>query len=97
MPGRFARTDDQGRWREFFVHSPFAWRQDDSTVVDRNGDSLVMQATFEIGGNQTKAILGSDVDHAALSDIVTVTKSHKREHRLEWDVCKLPTIAAISP
>ena len=75
---------------EFFVHSPFAWRQDDSTVVDRNGDSLVMQATFEIDGNQTKAILGSDVDHTALSDIVTVTKNHERENRLEWDVFKLP-------
>jgi len=30
---------------EFFVHSPFGWRQDEQTVIDRNGNSLVMQAT----------------------------------------------------
>ena len=75
---------------EFFVHSPFGWRQDDSKVVDRNGDSLVMQATFEVSGKQTLAILGSDVDHTAISDIVTTTKKHKREKRLEWDIMKLP-------
>jgi phage gpG-like protein len=75
---------------EFFVHSPFGWRQEDSTVVDRNGDSLVMQATFEVSYKQTMAILGSDVDHTAISDIVTTTKNHKRENRLEWDIMKLP-------
>ncbi|MEJ7590667.1 MAG: hypothetical protein WKF77_03905 [Planctomycetaceae bacterium] len=34
---------------EFFAHSPFAWRQDDNTVIDRNGDSLVVQLTLEVG------------------------------------------------
>jgi hypothetical protein len=75
---------------EFFIHSPFAWRQDQSTVIDRNGDSLVMQATFEVDGKQTKVLLGSDVDHTALSDIVAVTSLHKNHARLEWDVFKLP-------
>lgn len=75
---------------EFFVHSPFAWRKDPSTVEDRNRDSLVMQATFEIGGVQTRFILGSDIDHFALSDIVTITRNHKRVVRLMWDVFKLP-------
>jgi hypothetical protein len=68
---------------EFFTHSPFGWRQNDSTVIDRNGDSLVMQATFLVATRSTKVILGSDVDHTALSDIVTVTKKHGRESRLE--------------
>ena len=36
---------------EFFVHSPFAHRQDETTVVDRNEDCLVMQATFSASGN----------------------------------------------
>jgi hypothetical protein len=75
---------------EFFVHSPFGWRQDQSTVIDRNGDSLVMQATFQVDSIETKVILGSDVDHTALTDIVAVTKNHEREERLEWDVFKLP-------
>ena len=29
---------------EFFIHSPFGWRQDEDTVIDRNGNSLVVQA-----------------------------------------------------
>ncbi len=75
---------------EFFVHSPFAWRQDENTVIDRNGDSLVMQLTFKVEGVQTMAILGSDVDHEALSAIVKTTKKHGRESRLAWHVFKLP-------
>lgn len=75
---------------EFFVHSPFAWRQDENTVIDRNGDSLVMQLTFRVEGVQTLAILGSDVDHDALSAIVQTTKRHGRESRLGWHVFKLP-------
>jgi hypothetical protein len=75
---------------EFFVHSPFAWRQDDDDVIDRNGNSLVMQATFSVNGTVTRAILGSDVDHEALTLIVKTTKRHKREARLLWDIFKLP-------
>ncbi|GAA4422355.1 hypothetical protein [Bremerella cremea] len=74
---------------EFFVHSPFATRQN-GALFDRNRDSLVMQATFEIGGAQTKAILGSDADHNAWTEIVDITKYHNREYRLEWDIFKLP-------
>jgi hypothetical protein len=75
---------------EFFVHSPFAWRQDEKTVIDRNGDSLVVQLTLVVDGVATKVILGSDVDYEALSAIVQTTKSHKRAERVEWDVMKLP-------
>jgi hypothetical protein len=74
---------------EFFVHSPFAWRQDEDDVIDRNGNSLVMQATFSVNGTLTRAILGSDVDHEALTLIVKTTKRHKREARLLWDIFKL--------
>lgn len=75
---------------EFFVHSPFGWRQDECTVVDRNRDSLVMQAKFQVDDGVTRVILGSDIAYDAISDIVTTTKKHKREERLEWDVFKLP-------
>ena len=68
---------------EFFVHSPFASRLSDGTLLDRNTDSLVMQATFVVEGIDTKVILGSDVDHLALAAMVDVTRYHERADRLE--------------
>lgn len=75
---------------EFFIHSPFGWRQDENTVIDRNGNSLVVQARFVVDQIATFAMLGSDVDHEALSLIVQATRRHKREVRLIWDIFKLP-------
>jgi hypothetical protein len=75
---------------EFFVHSPFGSRLEDGTLVDRNTDSLVLQATFDVDGTTTKLILSSDVDHTVLSEIVKVTRFKKRDERLEWDVVNLP-------
>ena len=75
---------------EFFIHSPFASRLDNGELIDRNTDAIVMQAIFQVDGIQTKLILGSDADHEALAAIVAVTKFHKNEPRLEWDVVKLP-------
>jgi hypothetical protein len=74
---------------EFFVHSPFASRQDDA-IFDRNRDSLVTQATFSVLGIKTRAILGSDSDYEAWTEMVRITKYHNREERLEWDILKLP-------
>jgi hypothetical protein len=75
---------------EFFVHSPFATRLDDGELLDRNTDSLVVQATFLAGGKETKLILAADAVHEILTKIVEVTKFHGREERLEWDIFKLP-------
>jgi hypothetical protein len=86
VPG-FTREDDGV---EFFAHSPFAKRLNECEVVDRNSDSLVLQATFDDYGTETKFILGADSPHEALSEIVDITRQHKREERLEWDVFKLP-------
>jgi hypothetical protein len=74
---------------EFFVHSPFGWRQDANTVIDRNQDAIVMQVTFREGGNDTYAILGSDVDHESISAIVQITRKKNNDHRLKWDLVKL--------
>lgn len=74
---------------EFFVHSPFGRRQDQQTVIDRNEASVVMQVTFREGGNDTYALLGSDVDHEAISAIVQVTRAHGNDSRLLWDLLKL--------
>ena len=75
---------------EFFVHSPFAIRQDENTVEDRNEDSLVLHVTFEIDEIQTKALLMADSTHDVLSQIVDITKAKKNDGRLEWDIAKLP-------
>lgn len=75
---------------EFFVHCPFGWRQDENTVIERNEDSIVMQATFVEGGRESRLFLASDVNHETLSAIVQVTRKHGNEDRLLWDIMKLP-------
>lgn len=75
---------------EFFVHSPFGHRLNETEVVERNRDSIVVQATFEVQGQQTKVMLGSDVKWDHLQDIVAITRAHGRKARLQWDVFKLP-------
>lgn len=75
---------------EFFVHSPFAKRLDECEVIDRNSDSIVLQATFNCYGEETKFILGADTTHDEMTDIVDITRWHGREERLESDVVKLP-------
>ena len=75
---------------EFFVHSPFALRQDDNTVEDRNAGGIVMQAHFKIDDTEANALLMADADYEVLTDIVGVTKKKENEGRLEWDIAKLP-------
>ena len=86
VPG-FTREEDGV---EFFAHSPFAKRLNECEVVDRNSDSLVLQANFDNYGTETKFILGADSPYDVLSEIVDITRQHEREERLEWDVFKLP-------
>ena len=74
---------------EFFVHCPFGWRLDDKTVIDRNEASIVMQVTFRENGRDSYLLLGSDIDHETISEIVQVTKRHDNEDRLLWDLMKL--------
>lgn len=75
---------------EFFVHSPFAVRQDENTVEDRNTDSLALHATFVQHGRETKVLFTSDINHEVIADIVRVTRQKGNEDRLEWDVVGLP-------
>jgi hypothetical protein len=82
-------TKEGSAQAEFFVHSPFGWRQDQQTVLDRNECSVVMQVTFREGGTDTYALLGSDVDHESISAIVQITRTHNNDDRLLWDLMKL--------
>jgi hypothetical protein len=74
---------------EFFIHSPFGWRQNESEVIDRNQDSVVFQATFLEGGRETYALFMSDIDHESIEQIVATTKRHRRDDRLLWDIFKI--------
>ena len=74
---------------EFFVHSPFATRQDDNEVVQRNDDALVLHVTLTSGHRQSRVFLAADVPHEVLTDIVAVTEARGNGERLEWDINKL--------
>lgn len=75
---------------EFFIHSPFGWRQDDNGIVDRNQDSIVFQATFLESGRETYALFMSDIDADSIDQIVKTTKRHGNDDHLLWDIFKIP-------
>lgn len=75
---------------QFFIHSPFGWRQDNNGIVDRNQDSVVFQAIFREGARETNALFMSDINYDSIDQIVQTTKRHKREDRLRWDIFKVP-------
>lgn len=80
---------------EFFVHSPFAVRQNEHTVEDRNEDSLVLHLTIDVDGIQTKSLLLADSTHEVLAQIVDITKSKGNRKRLEWDILKKSRITVV--
>lgn len=85
---------------QFFIHSPFGWRQNENEVIDRNQDSVVFQATFLEGVRETHALFMSDINYDSIEQIVKTTKRHKREDCLLWDVFKIPhhcSYTAIGP
>ncbi len=85
---------------EFFVHCPFATRQDDNDLEVRNDDALVMQATFRVDDVDTKLLLFADINYDVIDDIVKQTTYHGNESRLEWHVFKIPhhcSYTAIGP
>ena len=81
---------------EVFVHSPHASRTEDDELLNRNRDSLALQATFSAGGQKTRMHFFSDLTHEELNDIVRITEYHdkynsgNRAKRLRWDVTHLP-------
>jgi len=75
---------------EFFVHSPYAIREGDGDLLDRNRDSIVVQATFKVSGELTRLFLASDIDYEALEKIISISEHHKNHDRLHWDIYKLP-------
>jgi ribonuclease BN (tRNA processing enzyme) len=71
---------------EFFIHSPFAHRLEDDTIIDRNNNALVVQVRFVCNEMLTQVLLTADLPHDALVEMINVTQYYKNDDRLEWDV-----------
>jgi hypothetical protein len=74
---------------EFFVHSPFAQRTEDG-LLDRNDNCLVMQATIRSGSRDARFLITADSVSENWNRIVNITRAHKNDHRLAWDIFKVP-------
>jgi beta-lactamase superfamily II metal-dependent hydrolase len=74
---------------EFFAHSPFAHRQNENELVDRNRSSLVLQVAFRYGTQDVRLFLSADSSYEALADIVRISLYHGNDNRLRWDIMKI--------
>jgi len=87
IPPEFSLADDG---LEFFVHSPFAERCEDGSLVERNASALFMQAKFEVEGEPSYLILSADCEFEVLEQIVRVTRAKKNDDRLLADINNIP-------
>lgn len=85
VPG-FSLVEDQV---EFFCHSPFIKHCDDGDII-RNTAALVFNVRFEVGGRYFDYLEVGDAEYCDLEDIVTTTRDHKNDDRLEWDLFNIP-------
>jgi hypothetical protein len=74
---------------EFFVHAPFAQRTADG-LLDRNENCLVMQATIRAGAKDVRFLITADSVSENWQRMVQITRLHKNDERLAWDVFKVP-------
>ena len=75
---------------EFFVHSPFIEHVDDGDEIQRNESALILHATFNTEAGPKKFMIIGDAEWETLEKIVTKTKFHKNEERLNWDLYNVP-------
>ena len=74
---------------EFFCHSPFVKHVDEGDDM-RNSASLIFQIRFDAGGTLFNFLAVGDSAHEVLTDIVYITKYHKNDGRLDWDLFNIP-------
>jgi hypothetical protein len=74
---------------EFFCHSPFVKHVDEGDDL-RNEASLIFQVRFEVAGVQTNYLAVGDSTCDVLEDIVRITKWHRNEDRLKWNLFNIP-------
>ncbi|MRX27291.1 hypothetical protein [Kangiella sp. HZ709] len=74
---------------EFFCHSPFIKHCDDGDIV-RNSASLIFNIRFDADGEKYDYLAIGDTEWEDLEEIVTITKRHKNEDRLAWNLFNVP-------
>lgn len=74
---------------EFFCHSPFIKHVDEGDVL-RNEAALIFNIRFQAGSNTFDYLYVGDSTWDVLEDIVKITKDHKREDRIQWDIYNIP-------
>ena len=74
---------------EFFCHSPFIKHCDEGDQL-RNEAALIFQVRFKIGGTRYDYFAIGDSEYEVLEDIVSISKFHKNDDRLDWDLFNIP-------
>lgn len=85
VPGFSLESDDV----EFFCHSPFIKHCDEGDII-RNRASLVFNVRFRANGEHYDYLEVGDATWEDIEDIVNITKYHKNEDRLAWDLYNIP-------
>jgi hypothetical protein len=74
---------------EFFCHSPFIKHCDEGDII-RNTAALVFNVRLMAGASTFDYLEIGDAHWEDLEDIVRITKWHKNEDRLAWDLINIP-------
>jgi hypothetical protein len=85
VPG-FTLTADGA---EFFCHSPFIKHCEGGDVI-RNTAALVFNVRLQAGSSSFDYLEIGDAHWEDLEDIVRITKWHKNDDRLAWDLLNIP-------
>lgn len=74
---------------EFFCHSPFIKHCDEGDDL-RNEAALIFNVRLRADGADYDFLQIGDSTWEVLEDIVSITKSHKNEDRLKWNLMNIP-------
>lgn len=85
VPG-FSLTADGA---EFFCHSPFIEHCEDGDII-RNSAALVFNVRLQAGAETFDYLEIGDAHWEDLEEIVRITKWHKNDDRLAWDLINIP-------
>ena len=80
----------EGDGIEFFCHSPFVKHVDNGEDVLSNEASLIFNVRFRDGDKTFDYLAVGDSTWDVLEDIVGITKYHKNDDRLAWDIFSVP-------
>lgn len=74
---------------EFFCHSPFVKHVDEGEDL-RNDAALIFNVRFQVGTSVFDYLAVGDSTWEVLEDIVSITRAHKNQSRLQWDIYNIP-------